>query len=354
MSFRNVIGQTRAKTILKRMLEGGRLPHALLLCGPAGVGKKALALELAKAVNCAQNGLDPCDQCSSCRRIGAFNYPDLKVLLPATPRMKLEEERALLTEISQDPYQIGPFSQNALISVEKVRELQREVAYGAYEGRWKVAMLLEADSMRAAAGNALLKTLEEPPKDVLIVLTSAKSESLLPTILSRCQRMTLGLIPEGDIRAALVDRRGLPPERATLIARISKGSLSRAYQIAQDDVEGYRREAYRFIEVSLKEDDLEALGLTEEVALQWDREAVERLLEMIGVWFRDVLLFRSGLVEALTHVDRLPDVERLSEIFELARIEQVIGSIDATLDMMSRNVNVQLALLSVSRCIQGA
>ena len=189
MSFNNVIGQERVKRALRQALENGRLAHAILLYGPEGVGKRAMAIELAKAVNCTRAKTDACDRCNSCHKISSLQHPDLKVVFPGPAQLPVEEEVSVLQKIAEDNYQPVGFGKSVTIPIDKIRELRKQASYHPYEGKRKVAIVLGADQMRPEAANALLKILEEPPGTMLLILTATNPSSLLPTILSRCQRI---------------------------------------------------------------------------------------------------------------------------------------------------------------------
>lgn len=345
MSFNDVIGQKRPKEILRRALRSDRLAHAILLHGPEGVGKRAMAFELAKAVNCTNSAADPCDTCSSCRKISSLQHPDLKVLFPAPAQAKVEEELSVLRQLARDRYKAAGLGRSVSISIEKVRELQRDAAYRPYEGKRKVAVILEADQMRAEAANALLKTLEEPPDYLLLILTTAKPNSLLPTILSRCQLLRLERLSAEEVEKALMDREKIALERAKIISRLSDGNLRRALQMVEEDLDEYRDVAWDLLQTALWGQDLEALDLVDSITRQQEKVLIERLLEIALLWLRDSLLWGQGREDEVTNFDRPQEIQRLSDRFDAARVEQSVQKVESCLEMMSRNVNIQLILI---------
>ena len=156
-----MLGQERATQLFRRHLAEETVAHAYLLAGPDGVGKRRLALEMAKALNCAGTGVVPCDTCSSCSRMARGVHPDLHVLSPggASEQIKIEEIRALLGRIALRPF----------------------------HARFQVVILDGADRLTDEAANSLLKALEEPPAHTRFLLTTARLAFCLPTIVSRCQ-----------------------------------------------------------------------------------------------------------------------------------------------------------------------
>jgi len=153
-----VVGHEWAVELLKRSLTNGRVAHAYLLTGPPQIGKTTLALNFAQALNC-QNPEGPCGECLSCRKIAHGTHPDVRVIE----------------------------GQGGTIKIDQIRALQRQAALSCTEGRWKVFILRQMERATTEAANCLLKTLEEPPAHVILVLTASEADALPPTIVSRCQ-----------------------------------------------------------------------------------------------------------------------------------------------------------------------
>ena len=193
MPFADVVGHDHVKAVLARLLERGRLPGALLLCGPSGVGKKTLALEIARGLICEAGGVSACGRCGGCLRAGKSIHPDIFLIEPATP---------------------------TAIKIDQVREASRQILSGPFEGRARVFVIDEAHLMTEEASNALLKSLEEPPATSHVMLVTGSPQALLPTIRSRCQTVRVGALPLSVIEEYLRDRAGLDPEDAHLRASL--------------------------------------------------------------------------------------------------------------------------------------
>src|SRR5712691_1016702 len=176
--FSRLIGNDEAKDSLRRMLTAGRVPGALLFTGEEGIGKKLFALELAKALNCRnRQGVEGCDECSSCKRISGSTFPPFG-------NADDDKERMIWSEHA-DLAMVRPYKQ--IIRVKPMRELEREANFRPFEGAARIFIVEDAEYMNDQAANALLKTLEEPPATTHLILTTTNPTALLATIRSRCQ-----------------------------------------------------------------------------------------------------------------------------------------------------------------------
>src|SRR6266852_955644 len=242
--FSKLIGNEEVKESLQRLLAGGRVPGSMLFTGDEGIGKKLFALELAKALNCRhRNGVEACDECSSCKRISRSTFP---------PFGKDDDDKGrMIWSEHADVAMVRPFKQ--IIRVPPMRELEREANFRPFEGAARVFVVEDADYMNDQAANALLKTLEEPPPTSHLILTTANPTALLATIRSRCQIIRFGPIPAEEIEQFLINEKKVPAADAALLARTSRGSIGRALAA---DVEDYRERRNEMLSV------LNALVLT--------------------------------------------------------------------------------------------
>ena len=251
---------------LKTAMLAGRLSHAYLFLGPGGVGKATTARALAAALNCAQPGEDgdACGTCPSCRRMQAGTHPDFLVISP-------EESKAQ-------------------IKIEQIRELRRLTDYPPLGGGWRVVLIKPAEALSAqndAAANALLKTLEEPPPQHLLVLTARGEADLLPTIVSRCHKLAFAPLPSALIIQELESRRSLPRSQAALVAALSGGSLGRALALDPEELVRQRDQVLS----DLAQLNRGPTGLVLEWAqrLTKNRADLENFLLLAQLWYRDLL-----------------------------------------------------------------
>ncbi len=224
MSFDRVRGQSRAVSTLRAALSSGRLAHAYLLSGPAGVGKRTLAHELVKAALCEQKADDACDRCSSCRAVESGNS---------------WEASGLGVEVSKG--QMRPLEDSDReIKVGSIRAMERELGVKVGAGRTRAVIIPLAERMNEEAQNALLKTLEEPSGSRLLVLTSRRPEALLPTVISRLARVRLRRLAADEVSAYLREERGMNVEEAAELAAAADGSIGVALGADLEEVRAGR------------------------------------------------------------------------------------------------------------------
>jgi DNA polymerase III subunit delta' len=301
----SVLGHGWAVTLLQHAVETRHQAHAYLFTGLANIGRRTLALALARTLNCVGEQ-PPCDLskegiCRSCRLIASGNHPDVRVLSP----------------------------DGASIKIGQVRELQHDLAL----------------SPVVEASNALLKTLEEPPSYVVLVLIATEPDLLLPTIVSRCQHLPLRPLTVEQVSQALESGWSIGAERAIKLAHFSGGRLGWAVTAAQDETVLEKR-AERL-------DDLAKLlgangkrvarfAYAEELAS--GNAAVMETLELWETWWRDVMLLAAGSTAPLVNVDRLPTLQQHAARFGADRARLAIAAISRTAHQITRNANARLAL----------
>jgi DNA polymerase III subunit delta' len=283
--FRDILGQERVLAYLKAALSRGRLAHAYLFLGPEGVGKESVARALAGALNCAdlrEDG-DACGVCPSCKRLAAGTHPDFQIIAP--------------TSEGRSPQ----------IKIEQIREFRRVTAYSPVAGGWRVALIKPAEALNDAAANSLLKTLEEPPPQNLIILTAGVEADLFPTVVSRCQKLAFIPLPYPLIQDEL-NRRGLNPGQSALLTALSGGSLGRALALEPEELLRQRQQVLT---------DLESLSQgNATTALDWAQglakapSETNTFLLLTQLWYRDLLLLAHGAPERLlAHQDRVAELK---------------------------------------------
>ncbi len=317
MPFSDIQGQDKAITVLQNAIRHQRVPQAYVFSGDEGVGKKFTALMLAKALNCRDRRDDACERCVSCHKINAGNHPDVRIIEPD-----------------------GQF-----IKIDQIREMQKDAGYKPFEGKRKVYILDDAETMRPEAANALLKTLEEPSAECLIILVTANVYALLPTVISRCQFIRFTALGVEKLVAFLEQKAQLPSERARLIASLAEGCPGRAVSMdAEQALEKRNLVENLFQSLSSGLQDVRILFNHVEGLLS-QKEAIHEYLDMMLIWYRDMyLLFEKGdkaLVANSDAIDRLMQSAKPLSARHIQRLFEIVYQ--TKLDIL-RNANLQLTL----------
>jgi DNA polymerase-3 subunit delta' len=338
--FELLINQEQPIRILTTLLRNGTLPHALLFTGIEGVGKQAAAVALAMACNCQRelpefkaddrSGQDPvnssgefnlitmggCGVCNSCRKIAAGNHPDIIRIQPIGPFIKIDQIRALLQTLTMKPY----------------------------EARTRVTILSEAQAMNAAAGNALLKILEEPPSRSMLVLTATQKSDLLPTIVSRCQNVGFNPISKEKIASWLKDKQGLEQQAADILAAMANGSFSRARMMVEDNWLQRRKWVIEEMNCLSQQPIAHLFALAEK--LSREKEALAQSLEIIKVWLRDLIINRYDAAKIINR-DVADKIESASQKNNLTDLLAKVEAVQKTQTRLAANTNLRLTMESL-------
>jgi len=335
MSLQDVEGQAHALESIHGALTTKHVPHAWLFHGPDGVGKELAAVGLAQALTCPEKPYVGCGTCSSCLRIAKRNHPDVTWLMPEDEMV--QRGLAGRTDFDHTP--------SRDIRIEQVRKLQERLAFRALEAKHKVALIITAHAMNPPAQNALLKTLEEPPRDTVLVLVSSAPDKLLPTIRSRCAKAQFGPLPGEMIATKLMalksKKKQLEPALAAQVAAMSGGSLSRALSLDLDALSA-RKEIIERFEALDRTDARGWLQLAE--TLGEDRPTAETALDVLQVWFHDVGLAQVG-ANQVVNVDLLPLARVAAGNVSPANLQRRSGLLDEARNAITqRNGSVRLQM----------
>ncbi len=316
----SLVGHDWAVDMLKEHIRRDSVRHAYLICGPAGLGRRTLALRFAQALNCPDQKSpgEPCGKCRTCRQIERMQYADLSVI-------QAEKEGGTL-------------------KVEQVRATRQNLVLKPYQSRYRVVLFLRFEEANASSANALLKTLEEAPPQVVLILTAGSPEQLLPTIVSRCEILRLRPLPVEVVEATLQER-GLEASQARLLAHISGGRPGYALRLGQDP-QALEFRARRLEELNslLRSSRRERFAYAERLTDR-RKEGEERFRETLQVWlsfWRDVLLCTSGASTPLINIDRSAEIEALAKKLSLQDARRLVTLAEEAIDRLDMNVNARL------------
>lgn len=324
--WQNVIGHDWAIAMLQTSLAHGRAGHAYLLTGPDQIGKTTLARALAQAFNCvgeADGSCRPDHLCRACSLIANDRYPDVRLIQPEV------SGRGKLT-----------------LKIETIRALQQGLNLSAYEARKKVAILKRFDAATVGAANAFLKMLEEPPANVVIILTANDADTLLPTIASRCRTLNLRPLPADLIEQSLATRWHVAAEEASLLAHLADGRLGWAVQASQDrQVLQTRSTHLGYLAGALAGSRIQRFQLADKLANQ--AETVPIILQTWLSWWRDANLLAqqrgTGRVP-VTNIDQLDALQHISQTANAVTILACLKQTSLALWQLAHNGNGRLVL----------
>lgn len=324
--FSGIIGQEKAKRFLKGVMARDKIPHAYLFTGIAGIGKTSTAMALAMALNCrAPEAEDSCGRCPACRQMRGGNSPDFVAL--------------------------GPEGRS--IKIDQIRQLNRSLGFAPVSGKYRVCVIQKAEAMTEEAANSFLKTLEEPPPGNIFILNAVEPRDLLPTVVSRCQKVPFQPLPVEGIRTELLKRTGVSEDAALALARISEGSLGRALRMCEGDFVDKRRKwlslltelpgfseirAMEAIAACIKEDR------KGDSASDGGESGAMDVFEVWKSWYRDMLVLKvGGPHELVFNADFPGKLKTLADGFTLEQLLESFSFIERTQRDLRRMRNVVLA-----------
>jgi DNA polymerase III subunit delta' len=321
MLFNTVIGHEQPKRFLQSALQSGRLAHALLFHGEEGIGKCLMAKVLAQVVNCeAEPPLSPpdaCGVCRSCHQIEIGAHPD--VMLISATSGKGETEQA--------------------------REIESRFIYRPLIGTRKIVILDNADVLRQEAAKALLKTIEEPPPDSLIILVTARPDAVLPTIRSRCQELRFAPVSITAVKDMLQQKRGLPEGDARFLALVSGGRLGPALQANPEALRTERAALRELVNPHTLEMVTKVFAVCETIAKS---DQGEMAFGWLSTWLRDLVVVKvGGDRDRLMNNDAVAELERLAARLSLDKILDLADFVEVMQQGLERNLNKQLMLEGV-------
>ena len=319
MAFQDVVGQQRPVRIIRRAIETERVHHAYLFTGMEGIGKKVVAMNMAKALNCARQDGDACDQCPACRRIDKGIYPDV--------------------------IQVNPTGDT--IKIGQIRELQRSIAFKPFEARWRLVIIDGAERLTREAANAFLKALEEPPPQTTIILIATTTEALPATVLSRCQRIRFSPLSDEEVNTVLA--RALPEKKLTALSPLAGGSPGRAAQMDWEELTQVRMTLRTALAPSLRE----RLQVAQDLARQEGSGKI--FLEILGGWLRDLIVYLETREEGtLLNRDLVHEIKRVAPGQTIEGLLQAFWSLLQIQQGIEAHGNLQLALEAALLRMEGA
>ena len=345
----DIVGHTWAIESLENAIRAKRNAHAFLLSGPHSIGKTTLARALAKRLLCSandapvsQNSLfgettivnePPCGECRACIKVTKNVHPDITLLEGVPPRWDYDKKGAAPPRASE--------REKRTLVVEQIRDAEKWLATAPFESKYKVLILRRFEDANENAQNAFLKTLEEPPAHAVLILTAQDAGLLLPTIVSRCQPLTLRPLAARTVENALMEKWNVAPQDAQLLAHISDGRLGWAVRaLNTPQLLETRREALEALNALVHEGRAERITRAE--ALAKDTAELPQLFEMWQTWWRDVLLMSQQQSARITNIDFNTQLAQQAEQFSSMDIHRALNATRTAARQLSQNANARL------------
>lgn len=330
MLLRDIIGHRRLTTLLARAIERESLPPTLLFAGPPGVGKWAVARAAAQAVNCLEPvrapnddlAVDACGKCRACDRIARGVHVDVIMLEP---------------------------DDKASIKIDVIRQALKDTSYRPFEGKRRLVLIREADTLETQAQNSLLKSLEEPPPGTIFILTTAVPGALLPTVRSRCMRLRFGRLTSAEVSTALVRDHEHSDSEAREAAPLADGSIGQALALADNDLTSLRDAALALLRHTAGRADTPSRIQAASTLYggpskkERSREDLAAVLRLMASMLRDLEAINAGADRAvLANPVLTGDLESLARAFSGDRARDAFGAVDRALTALERNAGTKL------------
>lgn len=324
MYFKEIIGHDALKSRLQGALRTRQLAHGLIFEGISGVGKSMTAQAIAAALLCENQMDEACGICPACLKMASDNHPDYSVIIP----------------------------DGASIKNKQIEEFQEFILLKPYTGDRKIAVIKQAHTMTLSAQNRILKILEEPPSYAVIIFVTDQLEGLLPTIRSRCQIVSFQRLNRSAVEAYLTDRHGIEPRKAQMYASFADGSIQRAEQsVSSEDFVQMRERVIAFTEALIMKKRAKAFDWAADSESQ--KEEIELTLELLKLWFRDIMLLKNGVDQSLLfNADELDMLKKESYRISLSQSVEILERIEEARTHLASHVNAGLLLETLIMDIQ--
>lgn len=317
-SFEDIIGQEQMKEHFRNALEANKISHAYLINGERSSGKEFIAKIFAMALQCENGGVEPCNECHSCKQALSGNQPDIVYISHEKPNT---------------------------ISVDDIRsQINQDIDIKPYSSKYKIYIMNEAEKMNVQAQNALLKTLEEPPAYAIIILLTTNVDAMLDTILSRCVVLNMKPVSDKLVKEYLMKTMMIPDYKAEICVAFARGNIGKAKNLCtNEDFDKVRDEAV----ILLK--NIRDMELTEVVkAIKQITELkldVNDYLDIMAVWYRDVLLFKATRdANSLIFKDEIQYIRKVADKCTYEGIEIIINALGQAKKRIDANVNFDLTM----------
>ena len=317
-NFKDIYGQTQIVEHFRNALESKKVSHAYIINGERSSGKEFIAKIFAMALQCENEGTEPCNECHSCKQALSGNHPDIIKVLHEKP---------------------------ATVGVEDIRlGVNNDVVIKPYSSPWKIYIINEAEKMTVQAQNALLKTLEEPPAYAVILLLTSNLDALLPTILSRCVVLNMKPVADEIIKKYLMEEIHIPDYKADVCTAFARGNLGKAKALAaSEEFDNIKTEAVSLLKYIREMEITDIMAAIKKINDY--KIDINDYLDILSVWYRDVLLFKAtNDVNHLIFKDEIQYIKKVSDYSAYEGIEIILDALEKAKSRLRANVNFDLTM----------
>lgn len=359
--WKGITGQNRVLKVLQNFYKSGRIPHSFIFYGKEGTGKDAVAIAFAKLINCDNpSDFTPCEKCKSCTQISHLASPDFTFItaLPGGKKEPADENDpvSLLTEEDKEIYS-EEISRKAadnyykinipkanFIRIDSIRLIRNNIYLTSSKGKKKIFLISNADMMNPPSVNAFLKTLEEPPPDSLLILTTSKINSLPQTVTGRCQKIRFDDIPQKELFEYAKEKYpNLKDKEALLYSQIADGSILKLKNLIDSDYLELRDHSVQYLRGIVSGKYLSISNSIKIVTQNKNKETVRQFLLLLIVWFKDVINKEEGHNELLINTDLSDTLKNFAKNIK-SEYYRIIQSLEEAIKETELNVNAEFLL----------
>lgn len=368
--WNKIIGQTEVIEKLKAIYFSNKIAHAYLFTGSDGVGKEAVAIEFAMLLNCpnATDTAEACGKCSSCKKISGFKSEYFQFICPMPAGKGEDKDEDPIESLSTADFELyleelqakaaNSYHRISLpnanyIRINSIRTITRKISLSAAEGAVKFFLLAEADKMRAESANALLKVLEEPPDDSILILTSSKYASLPQTITGRCQRIHFKELDSESIRKKLTNDELIAgkfsSDEIELACSLSNNSYTKTTELLSIGVKEFRNDVVKYLLALLSEKHSEIVAISRKVAGRNKKELVRAFLFLLAVWIKDLMQSKhQQSTENISNTDLIQRLQSFNKNFPSTEFYKALVEIENADFQINQNLNLPSILINLS------
>lgn len=373
MSWDNIIGLQPEKILLQKAILSGKIASAYLFYGSEGIGKRAMALQFAKSINCEnpiidkeKSSIDSCNVCQSCKMMNSFTHPNLHIVfsIPSgksgdtksdTPLSRLDDKQiaelqAQIERISTNPYHRFLLQGAHTIKIDQIREIKKKIALTSARSGKSFIIIFNAEEMTRESANAFLKTLEEPNENTHIILVTSQKDALLDTILSRTQLFFFHTPTIEEIKCGLIEKYNVEPNKAQIIASLSNGSVSASLEQLEKEFVDLRSELVDVLRIALRKKGyrIELIDRIDKLIKENDSREIISALMLFEMWFRDALFYsKSQDILKIINLDMKEVIQKFVNNINNFDYSEAIKLIEKSINLIKKNVNIQLILVNL-------